>query len=130
MLQIDSNVAGIVITALMFLLVGAIVGSVVFAGHRAREMRYQTIRLALEKGQPLPPELLRDAERHGRLRHGRNDLQRGVIMLFLGMGLSGFLYLSHRRIWGAGFILIALGFGYLVSHLVGGGGGRESPPAP
>lgn len=129
MLQIDSNVAGVVITAFMFVLVGAIVGFVVFAGHRAREMRYQTIRLALEKGQPLPPELLRDAERHGRSRHARNDLQRGVIMLFLGLGVSGFLFLSHRRIWGAGFILVALGLGYLASHLVGGEG-RERPPAP
>ncbi len=130
MLQLDSNVASVVITALTFLLVGAIVGLVVFARHRAREMRYQTIRLALEKGQALPPELLRDAEHHGRMRHGRNDLQRGVLMLFLGMGVSGFLFLSHRRVWGAGFILIALGLGYLVSHLVGGSGSREGPPAP
>ncbi len=126
MLQIDDNVAAVLVSSTMFLLVSVVVGFTLFARHRAREMRYQTIRLALEKGQPLPPELLREVRR----RSGRSDLQRGVIMLFLGLGISAFLYVSHRHVWGAGFILIALGLGYLASHLVGGSGRREIPPAP
>ncbi len=84
-----------------------------YMGHRARQMRHETIRLALEKGQPLPPEVLGPP---------RQDKARGIRLIALGIGLGLFLYLLNpstthgHHVWGVGFILIAIGIGHLLSH--------------
>lgn len=90
----------------------AVVLAAMFYRHRGRELRHQTIRLALEKGQPLPPELLHEPSGAS---SGR-DLRRGVILTSLGIGLSLFLWSRNASSWGAGLIVAALGVGFLVSH--------------
>jgi uncharacterized integral membrane protein len=117
--DIPETLIPIVVPLGAFALAAFIVGAVMLANHRARELRHQTIRLALEKGQPIPKELL---EPSSPARRG-SDLSRGIKLISVGIGLSAFLYLWHHRTWPVGLILIALGIGNLVSH-------RLAPPPP
>jgi hypothetical protein len=120
------NLTAVLVTSTVFGFTAIVVFTSVYFRHRARQMRHETIRLALEKGQPLPPELL------GVLREpepARGDLQRGVKLIAVGIGLSVFLFLMHKHAWPVGLILLALGAGYLVSHWLTGRG-PPTPPAP
>jgi hypothetical protein len=89
--------------------------------YRERQLRHETIRLALEKGQPLAPELLEDPPAPQR----RSDLSRGILFICAGAGLSLFLWTADKRSWGAGFVLVALGIGFLASHALAP---RRAPP--
>ncbi|HTN52395.1 MAG TPA: DUF6249 domain-containing protein [Anaeromyxobacter sp.] len=104
------QITGMVISTFFFLAGAAVLIGALYFRHRSREARHQTIRLALEKGQPLPPELLELPRRH------RNDLSIGVKLVAVGTGISVFLFLVERRAWPSGLVLVSLGIGYLVSH--------------
>ncbi len=110
------------VTSVVFGFTLLIVLAILYARHRARQMRHETIRLALEKGQPLPPDLLNPPARPG------SDLTRGVKLLSLGLGLSAMLSLMQRHAWPVGLILVALGLGYLASHWLAGGRKTPGPP--
>ena len=118
-----SGLASVLVSAVIFGFTLAIVVAVLYARHRARQMRHETIRLALEKGQPLPPELLEPPAARA------SDLARGVKLFALGLGLSLMLFLMEKRAWPAGLILVALGLGYLVSHWLTGRQGAPGAPA-
>jgi Domain of unknown function (DUF6249) len=90
--------------------------------YRERQLRHDTIRLALEEGQPVPAELLRDP-----VGARRTDLSRGIILLSLGAGLSLFLWTAEKRSWGIGLVLVALGLGFIASHALAA---RGAPPRP
>jgi len=117
-----SRLVPIVVPLALFSLAAFVVAAALYAGHRARELRHQTIRLALEKGQPLPPELLVAPPRRG------SDLSLGVKLVALGAGLCVALFLIHRHVWPAGLVLVALGIGYLVSHALAAP--RPEAPGP
>jgi hypothetical protein len=53
-LNVDLTAVSVVGT--VFVTCAIMVATVLYFVHRARELRYKTIQLALEKGQPLPPE--------------------------------------------------------------------------
>lgn len=118
-----AEVAPVLVTAVVFGFTLFIVMAVLYANHRARQMRHETIRLALEKGQPLPPELLERPSRPG------SDLARGVKLLSLGLGLSLMLLLMEKRAWPVGLILVLLGLGYLASHWLTRRQGAPAAPA-
>lgn len=109
-----------------FALTAVLVGMDQLAKHRARELRHQTIRLLVEKGQPLPQELLveprKPAPRPG------NDLGNGLKLLGVGIGLSLFLFFMQQRAWAVGLIPAMLGVGYVASHFLAAR--QPSPPAP
>jgi len=74
------------IPIVMFIVVGIIVWLVSYFRFRSKSDTQQTIRLALEKGAELSPELL-DSLREPE--PGRNrDLRRGAIWLALAIGLA------------------------------------------
>lgn len=63
---------------------------------RERDRMHETLRVALEKGQPMPPELL--ATLQGRepdglvppaSTGGDGDLRRGIVLVAVGLGLAG-----------------------------------------
>jgi hypothetical protein len=122
------DLTAVLVVGTIFGFTAIIVVVSMYARHRARQMRHETIRLALEKGQPLPPEAL------GSLGSPQQDLTRGVRLVALGIGLSAFLYLlapSHgnlhgHNIWAVGLILVAIGVGHLVSYFLT----RGRPPPP
>jgi hypothetical protein len=106
-----------------FFMAVAIVGLVGYFNHQARKQRHETIRLALEKGQPLPPELL------AATRPARSDLSSGIQWIFVGVGLGLFLWFfrPEHSLWAVGLILVFVGLGKLVAHAVTS---RASPAAP
>jgi hypothetical protein len=55
-----------------------------------RRLRHELLRVALEKGQPLPPELLEEAPR----RRSRDDRRSGLVNIAIGVGV----YLLFRAI--------------------------------
>ncbi len=119
------DLTAVFIVGAVFGFTAIIVVAAMYMGHRARQMRHETIRLALEKGQPLPPDVLGSP---------RQDLTRGVRLIALGIGLAVFLYVvvpsqglhGHHGVWGVGLILVAIGAGHLVSHWLT----RGQPPPP
>jgi uncharacterized protein DUF6249 len=118
----QAGVVSIFVTGIVFGFTAIIVATVVYARHRDRALRHETIRVALEKGQQLPHELLTDQQGS---RARRSDLSYGVLLLFTGVGLSAFLWSIQNRNWAVGFIGIALGLGFLVSHIVAARGNAQ-----
>jgi hypothetical protein len=123
-MDIKADLTAIVVVSVVFLTAALIVATVFYFIHRARELRHATIRLALEKGQPLPPGLLEDGPRGQRR---GNDLNSGVKAVFIGMGISLFFFFFHRELWPVGLIPGFVGLGHLAAHALTG---RRPPGAP
>jgi hypothetical protein len=81
-------------------LVAIIVGPSWLKSRDRREVQ-QTVRAAIEKGQPLPPEVIdslsKEATRN--LPSRSRDLRQGVIWLAIGIGLDAFGTISEMS-WG------------------------------
>ncbi len=124
-MDVNVDLTPILIVSVVFLSSTAIVGIVFWFLHRAKELRHQTIQLALEKGQPLPPELLQGGAKPSR----DTDLQKGIKLAFVGLGLSLFFFMMfpHERLWPIGLIVGFVGIGHLVSYWVTG---RKQADAP
>jgi hypothetical protein len=80
---------------------------------QSQERRHRTVVHLLEKGLPVPPELLRgSAPGHG------SPLMRALTLVGLGVGLSAFLYLllgNRSGVWAAGLIPLAIGVAQLIA---------------
>jgi hypothetical protein len=114
-----ADVAGVVVplgvVGTVFLFSALMVGIVSGTVFRVRRLRHETIRAALDKGQPLPPDLL---EPPRRAPEPMRDLRTGVILLGLGAGLSAFFSVAagaHEGAWALGFVPGFVGLGYLAA---------------
>lgn len=97
---------------------GAITISIFYLQHRENKALHETARLALEKGQPIPPELLDQLNGKTELRaevrrEPTNDLRTGLILVAVGAGIYVFfaaMSVQSLRYLGAipGFIGVAL----------------------
>lgn len=116
-----SNVSSDVVIALAALicptiLVGVIVVTALRVQNKKRQMWHETARLALEKGQPIPPmpksdeelELtpppgasLAEWETIRRARDQRSSLKGGLILIAIGVGLYMLLWHDPDRLVGA-----------------------------
>jgi hypothetical protein len=117
-LQQMRNLVAIPIVAIVFLSIfGAPVAIVVMVGifsMIATRMRQRTIRMMLEKGQPVPAELLVPATRGIRR---RSDVRRGVVWTMVGLGLMIWLAAVNDwegGAWSFGLIPFLIGIGYLI----------------
>jgi hypothetical protein len=94
-------------------------------------MRQRTIRVMVEKGQPVPAELLAPATRAVRQ---RSDVRRGVVWTMIGIGLIiwlGAINDWEGGAWSFGLIPLLIGVGYLmVWKLEGKNSVPPPPPAP
>jgi hypothetical protein len=110
-----------------------VIALVTLLGHRARQLRHETIRLALEKGVQPPHELLEEPQR---AIDETRDLRRGLTLLGLGVGTALCLYwlptgTAHEAPWSLGFVPGLVGLGYLGTWFVRGrptGTPRDGPP--
>jgi uncharacterized protein DUF6249 len=119
------------IVAIVFLSIfGAPVLIVIMIGLFAllvSRMRQRTIRMMVEKGQPVPAELLAP---HTRAVRQRSDVRRGVIWTMVGLGLMIFFGAVNEweeGIWSIGLIPFLIGLGYLMVWKLEG---KKSVPPP
>jgi hypothetical protein len=112
------NLIAIPIVAIVFLSIfGAPVAIVIMIGifsMIATRMRQRTIRMMVEKGQPVPAELLAPATRGIRR---RSDARRGVVWTMVGLGLMIWLAAVNDwegGAWSFGLIPFLIGLGYLI----------------
>jgi hypothetical protein len=106
------------IVAIVFLSVfGAPVLIVILIGLFAllgSRMRQRTIRMMVEKGQPVPAELLAPEIRAVRR---RSDVRRGVIWTMIGLGAMIFFGAVNDwegGVWSLGLIPFLIGLGYVI----------------
>jgi hypothetical protein len=91
-------------------------------------MRQRTIRMMVEKGQPVPAELLVPTKRAVRQ---RSDVRRGVIWTMIGLGAMIFFGAVNDwegGIWSLGLIPFLIGLGYLLVWKLEGK--KDVPPPP
>jgi hypothetical protein len=120
------------IVAIVFLSIfGAPVLIVIMIGLFAllvSRMRQRTIRMMVEKGQPVPAELLAP---HTRAVRQRSDVRRGVIWTMVGLGAMIFLGAVNDwegGAWSIGLIPFLIGLGYLMVWKLEGK--KNVPPPP
>ncbi len=80
---------GIIAIITPFAFVVAIVAMNHYNARKKAELHHETIRLALEKGQPLPPELL-NPPAAAEPKRKSDDRKSGLILIAVGMGLYFF----------------------------------------
>jgi len=125
------NLVAIPIVAIVFLSIfGAPVAIVVMIGIFsiiATRMRQRTIRMMVEKGQPVPAELLAPEVRHVRR---RSDVRRGVVWTMVGLGMMIFFGAVNDwegGVWSLGLIPFLIGLGYLLIWKLDK---KDIPPPP
>jgi hypothetical protein len=112
------DLIAIPIVAIVFLsifgapvLIVIVIGLFALVGSR---MRQRTIRMMVEKGQPVPAELLAPEIRAVRR---RSDVRRGVIWTMIGLGAIIFFGAVNdwqEGVWSIGLIPFLIGLGYLI----------------
>jgi hypothetical protein len=122
------------IVAIVFLSIfGAPVLIVILIGMFALSIsrsRQRTIRMLVEKGQPIPAELLAPAARAVRR---RSDVRRGVVWAMVGLGMMIFFGAVNDwegGIWSLGLIPFLVGLGYLIVWKLEGKKDVPPPPPP
>lgn len=86
-----------------------------FAAHRKNLLLHGTIRAMIEKGQPIPPELLKPQEA---ARRPGNDLRKGLVLSAVGIALL-LLFSTLHGLPGAiaalGFIPLCMGIAFIIA---------------
>ena len=124
----------------IFMIIALVLGPIWIKGYfntREREAMQATLRTAIEKGQPLPAEMIAALQQEGPgeiLGSPQSDLRRAVVLIATGLGLQGLalgLFLGLNAItgeqvgWivggsvgGAGAIPALIGLAYLLLYFV------------
>ena len=92
-------------------LAGVIAVSAMYFSHHQKKMVHDTARLALERGQPLSPELLASLSNASAKsgKGARNDIRTGLILIAVGVGLTVFMrFMEELRFVGAIPLLIGV----------------------
>jgi hypothetical protein len=106
-------------------LIVIVIGLVALLVSRSRQ---RTIRMMVEKGQPVPAELLAP---HARTVRQRSDVRRGVIWTMIGLGAMIFFGAVNDwegGVWSIGLIPFLIGLGYLMVWKLEGK--KSVPPRP
>jgi hypothetical protein len=90
-----------------------IVGLIMYFSFSRSRAMHRTVRMMVEKGQPVPEALLNPppAQRQ------RSDLRRGVVLTMIGIGVMAFLGAASEwegGAWTLGLIPFLIGLGYLL----------------
>lgn len=91
-----------------------IVGLILFFSYWKQRSLHRTVRMMVEKGQPVPEGLF--APPHSPARQ-RSDMRRGVVLMMVGAGLMVFLGAVNDwegGSWAVGIIPFLIGAGYLL----------------
>ena len=91
----------------------AIVGLIMYFSFSKSRAMHKTVRMMVEKGQPVPEALLNPPP----VVRQRSDLRRGVTLLMIGAGLIVFFGAVNDwegGVWSLGIIPFLIGLGYLL----------------
>lgn len=91
----------------------AIVATIMYFSFSKSRAMHKTVRMMVEKGQPVPEALLNPPP----VVRQRSDLRRGIILLTVGAGLVVFLGATNDwegGAWSIGIIPFMIGLGYLL----------------
>jgi hypothetical protein len=105
-----------------------IVAAIMYFGFSKNRMMHRTIRMMVEKGQPVPAALLAPPAPAQRQ---RSDMRRGVVLVMVGLGLMLFLGAVsdwEDGVWSLGIIPFLIGAGYLLVWKLEGK--KDIPPLP
>jgi hypothetical protein len=124
----DEGFVGLVAVLCVFGTITAIVFGPTYLKFRERREMQATVRAAIDKGQPLPPEMIeamtKDVAKN--LPSRTRDIRRGIIWLAAGIGIAAFGYLNSlgwrdsdmEQVFGGSIgiaaIPITVGLAYLV----------------
>ncbi len=111
-----------------------IVAVIMYFGFSKNRMMHRTVRMMVEKGQPVPEALLNPPPAVRK----RSDMRRGVVLVMIGLGLMIFLAAVNEGeggAWAVGVIPFLIGAGYLLVWKLEGKGDLEAkadnpPPLP
>jgi len=106
-----------------------IVAVIMYFGFSKNRMMHRTVRMIVEKGQPVPPALLAPPPPAVRQ---RSDMRRGVVLVMVGVGVMLFFAAVNDwegGAWAIGIIPFLIGLGYLLVWKLEGGK-KEIPPPP
>ena len=134
--DIPDNVLPLV-AVVMFCVFGSpvlIFAVILYFGFSKNRMMHRTIRMMVEKGQPVPAALLNPPPAVRK----RSDMRRGVILVMIGIGLMAFLAAvndGEGGAWALGLIPFLIGAGYLLVWKLEGKSADEAkadnpPPLP
>ncbi|MCX7827102.1 MAG: DUF6249 domain-containing protein [Verrucomicrobiae bacterium] len=82
---------------------------------RRNKMLHETLRAMIEKGAPIPPELLRLQQMP---RQPYSDLRRGLVSIGVGTGLVVLFLLQAPGYWPVGLIPLLMGVAFLITWKV------------
>ncbi len=123
---------GFLMGAFFWLFLGAVILVPIYLRHKDRERMHETLRVAYEKGQPVPPELIEALQNHtpvSAMSTPERDLRRAVVLIAIGLGFVGLgyglwyglmsvddqaAYISGGSTAGVGAIPGLIGLAYLV----------------
>jgi hypothetical protein len=91
-----------------------IVGVIMFFSYIKARSLHKTVRMMVEKGQPVPEALF--ATPHTPAKQ-RSDMRRGVILVMIGLGIMLFLAAVNEfegGAWALGLIPFMIGAGYIL----------------
>jgi len=96
----------------------AIVAVIMFSGWAKTRSLHRTVRMMVEKGQPVPPELLSSPAAAPVTVRPWYDLRRGIVLVSVGVGVVMFFGISagwDNGVWALGLIPGLIGLGYLLA---------------
>jgi Domain of unknown function (DUF6249) len=107
-----------------------IVALIMYFGFSRNRMMHRTVRMMVEKGQPVPAALLAPPAPAQRQ---RSDMRRGVVLLMVGLGVMLFLGAVNNwenGAWALGIIPFLIGAGYLIVWKLEGKNAKTDNPPP
>jgi hypothetical protein len=85
--SIDVTLIPLVAIVMPFIFVICIVGFTFLKDYRTRKLQQETIRYLIDKGQPIPPEMMQLTE----IKKPKDDRRNGIILIAVGISLYFFL---------------------------------------
>jgi hypothetical protein len=89
------SLTGFISSVLFFVVFAAVILVPIYLRYQDRQRMHETLRIAFEKGQPVPPELIAALQSNIAPRRPttpESDLRRAIILIAIGLGLCGLGY--------------------------------------
>ncbi|HZZ35508.1 MAG TPA: DUF6249 domain-containing protein [Caulobacteraceae bacterium] len=89
------HVGGVFVSLIFWTFVGAVIIVPQYFKYKDRQRMHDTLRVAFEKGQPVPPEVIEALQSNVADRlapTAERDLRRAIVLIAVGLGLCGLGY--------------------------------------